>query len=249
MEKVIEEIKQYLENNKNDDNIYEKISQMDISVQDKVLYSLLLNGWENKAQHTGVKVLEDFEVFDYYVFPTARNFFLQFAGLTLNGMRNPIWGQGIPREQHYKYQADIIDEVDVTEIAISEALQIKKDELLVPIAWEDRFWVMPTLYLSETGIVYYFYEDYIGVEANNLYSYFAQVFGFEIKLSVEDKKEEVFADYELISQIEDALNQGTYISYAQKRFSRNGGMPNPLTADDDFTKTFLTAADQNPFRN
>ena len=75
MRKDIEKIKQYLKDNRNDDNIYEKINQMDIGVQDKVLYSLLLNGWENKVQHTGIKVLEDFRIFDYYVFPAARNFF------------------------------------------------------------------------------------------------------------------------------------------------------------------------------
>ena len=49
--------------------------------------------------------------------------------------------------------------------------------------------------------------------------------------------------YELISQIEDHLDQGDYISYAKKRFSKNGGAPNPLTANDDFTKTFLTTVD------
>lgn len=243
MRKDMEKIKQYLKDNRNDDNIYEKINQMDIGVQDKVLYSLLLNGWENKVQHTGIKVLEDFRIFDYYVFPAARNFFLQFAGLTINGMKNPAWGKGLPREKQYKYQVDIAEEVDIADIAISEALQIKKDELLVPFAWEDRFWVAPTLYLSETGKVYYSYEGYVGVEANNLMSYFAQVFGFEMRLREEDKKEEVFADYELISQIEDHLDQGDYISYAKKRFSKNGGAPNPLTANDDFTKTFLTTVD------
>ena len=243
MGKSIEAIRQYLKENKSDDDIYTKLSRMNISTQDKVMYCLWLNGWKNKARNAGTKVLQDFEIFEYYVFPVARKFLTQFAGLTINGTRNPVWQNGIPKEQQYKYQVNITKEVDITDIAISEALQIKKDELLIPIAWEDRFWVMPTLYLSETGKVYYSYEGNIGIEANNLCSYFAQVFGFEPKLRSEDKKEEVFADYEQISQIEDDLNQGNYISYAQKRFSRNGGVPNPLTADDDFTKTFLATTD------
>ena len=43
-----------------------------------------------------------------------------------------------------------------------------------------------------------------------------------------------------MDDIEAQVNEGTYVSYAQKRFAKNNGVPNPLVGKDPFTQWLLT---------
>ena len=161
----------------------------------------------------------------------------QFGGMSIKGMRFPPWyPQKTDEISDYNYCVDIIKEVDIWEICFLEILQTEKNELLIPIASEDRIWTVADIYLSETGKVYYCAEGQIGVEASDLFSIFAQIFGFVQRLSLKNRSEVTFSEYDLLDRIEKDINQGTYMLYAQRRFAKDVGTRNVKVADDDFTK-------------
>lgn len=51
---------------------------------------------------------------------------------------------------------------------------------------------------------------------------------------------ENYEDYDLCDQLGVELNNHTYVSYAQKRFMENRGVPNPIIAKDTFTQWILS---------
>lgn len=245
MEKYLE-IKEFIDIRSPMEDIYEELRTLKYSVEDKVKFCLSLNGWNSAIRTDGLKAINDMSIFGHYIFPAGEAFLKQFGGMSIKGMKFPPW---FPQEtteiNSYDYHIDITKEVDIWDISFLEILQTKKNELLIPIASEDRIWTIPNIYLSETGKVYYCSEGQIGVEAPDLLSYFAQIFGFVERLKPENRLEETFSEYDLLDNIEKDIDQGTYMLYAQRRFAKNIDVENAKIANDNFTKWLLSISKVN----
>ncbi len=245
MEKYLE-IKNFIDIQSPLEDIYEELRTLKYSVEDKVKFCLYLNGWNSAIREDGLKAIDDMSIFGHYIFPAGEAFLKQFGGMSIKGMKFPPWfPKGTTEISSYDYYIDITKEVDIWEISFLEILQTKKNELLIPIASEERIWTIPNLYLSETGKVYSCSEGQIGVEAPNLLSYFAQIFGFVERLSPENRHEKIFSEYDLLDNIEKDIDQGVYMLYAQRRFAKNVGVENAKIADDSFTKWLLSISEVN----
>lgn len=214
---------------------------MDMSEIEKIKLRLIQNGWNGKKRKEGVAVLEDMEIYGFYVFPLGRIFLEQFGGIKIDGTKYS--DEPTNQLQSLRSHIQICKQLKLDEISFLEALQMKKDELLIPIGKEDRYWDISHIYWGESGKVYYSCEDYVGTIAPNLFSYFAQVLGFEKQPRRSDRQEEVFVDYGWYEEIENRIDNGSYTFYAQKRFAQNMGKPNPLIAHDEFTKWLLTISE------
>ena len=73
-----------------------------------------------------------------------------------------------------------------------------------------------------------------GNDGNSEHSF--GLFGFVQRLSLKNRSEVTFSEYDLLDRIEKDINQGTYMLYAQRRFAKDVGTRNVKVADDDFTK-------------
>lgn len=232
------ELKKLLSSNLDSQQLYYMLSAMDIPITSKVMCCLAHNGWNGSKREEGRKILEDIAIFGLYAFPAGQIFLEQFGGLKIIGGKHPEWQSRLP--QDFQYCIRIPSSIELCRIGFWEVVQQSKDELIIPIAREHRYWDTLDIYWGESGKVYYSCEDYVGNMASNLVSYFAQVFGFEKSLNKSEWCEESFVDYARYEEIENQVNQGCYVSYAQKRFAQTGGVPNPITASDEFTKWLLS---------
>ena len=106
----------------------------------------------------------------------------------------------------------------------------------------DRYWSSELIYWSETGKVYGETEGQFEEIAPNLFDFFAQFFGLkeEYQPYLDWNPDKNYEDYALADKIEAEMNQETYVSYAQKRFVKNGDVPDPIESQDAFTQWMLS---------
>ncbi len=220
---------------------YQKVNEMDISEIEKVKLCLIQNGWNGKKRREGITVLEDMKIFGFYAFPLGQLFLERFGGMKIDGAK--CSAEFIKHSQTLRYYIQICKQLKLDQIAFLEALQIKKNELMIPIGKEDRYWDISYIYWGESGKVYYSCEDFVGIIAPNLFSYFAQIFGFEKQPQRDARQEEAFVDYDWYEEIENKIDKGDYVFYAQKRFTQNMGQPNPITTSDEFIKWLITISE------
>lgn len=226
---------------------YQTLCKMNISTEEKVKYCLAARrGWTGETQKDGLRAIEFLEQFDYYIFPAARIFLEKFGGMEIQGM-------DMERGLHFTRLAELlvtgIDTVDFEdECSISNfyVLEIHKNELLIPVGrdtlWGGTYSGYRTVFWGESGAVYATNEGCVQIIASDMFSYFAQLFGFE-KVTPPPLPSgywESYENWDLADKIEEEMIAKTHISYAQKRFAQNGGVPNPIMAKDAFTQWMLS---------
>ena len=214
----------------------QKMGTLNYSVEDKVKYCLSLFGWTGEKRPEAQSVIQDMEHYNYYIFPAARIFLERFAGLRIE---YELRARGQSTELH----SDIFPHLfNIYDFVFFEGLQIFKNELLVPVM---KTWEMYIL-LGESGRVHYWNcDDTTGIFPEDLFSVLSSmVFSLEkdiwFRTTPEDRQEVSWWDGDLMDDIEAQVNEGTYVPYAQKRFAKNNGVPNPLVGKDPFTQWLLT---------
>ena len=214
----------------------QKMGTLNYSVEDKVKYCLSLFGWTGEKRPEAKSVFRDMEHYNYYIFPAARIFLERFAGLRIEYEFPAI---SKPTELYPNIFTDSFDECDFSFV---EGLQIFKNELLVPVM---KTWDMYIL-LGESGRVHYWNcDNTTGILREDLFSvFYSRLFLLErsiwFRTTKKDRQEVSWWDDDLMGDIEAQVNEGTYVSYAQKRFAKNNGVPNPLVGKDPFTQWLLT---------
>ena len=208
---------------------------LNYSVEDKVKYCLSLFGWTGEKRPEAKSVFQDMEHYNYYIFPAARIFLERFAGLRIE-YESQVWSKPT------LYPNIFTDSFDECDFSFYEGLQIFKNELLVPVM---KTWYM-YIFLGESGRVHYWNcDDTTGILREDLFSvFYSRLFSLDrdiwFRTTPEDRQEVSWWDEDLMDEIEDQFNEGTYVSYAQKRFAKNNGVPNPLVGKDPFTQWLLT---------
>ena len=214
----------------------QKMGTLNYSVEDKVKYCLSLFGWTGEKRPEAKSVFQDMEHYNYYIFPAARIFLERFAGLQIEYELERL---SKSTELCSNIFTDSFDECD---FSFYEGLQIFKNELLIPVVQTDGMNIL----LAESGRVHYWRcDDTTGIFPEDLFSVLSSmVFSLEkdiwFRTTPEDRQEVSWWDEDLMDEIEDQFNEGTYVSYAQKRFAKNNGVPNPLVGKDPFTQWLLT---------
>lgn len=217
------------------------------SLEERVKQALARCGWNGSKRQEGVEALEQLDLFSYYLFPAARIFVEQFGGMRMRGAFFP------PRSEVEKTLILIGWRTPDNEPAYCESwflptvevIQLQRDELLIEIGCVEhgnRYWSSELIYWSENGKVYGETEGQFEEIAPNLFDFFAQFFGLkeEYQPFLDWNPDKNYEDYDLSDKIEAEMNQETYVSYARKRFAKNGGVPNPITAQDSFTQWMLS---------
>ena len=214
----------------------QKMGTLNYNVEDKVKYCLSLFGWTGEKRAEAQSVFQDMEHYNYYIFPAARIFLERFAGLQIEYELRAL---SKPTELYPNIFTDSFDECD---FAFVEALQIFKNELLIPVVRTGEMDIL----LGESGMVHYWNcDDTTGIFPEDLFSVLSSmVFSLEKDIwfctTLEDRQEVSWWDQGLMDDIEAQVNEGTYVSYAQKRFAKNNNVPNPLVGKDPFTQWLLT---------
>ena len=214
----------------------QKMGTLNYNVEDKVKYCLSLFGWTGEKRAEAQSVFQDMEHYNYYIFPAARIFLERFAGLQIEYELRAL---SKPTELYPNIFTDSFDECD---FAFVEALQIFKNELLIPVVRTGEMDIL----LGESGMVHYWNcDDTTGIFPEDLFSVLSSmVFSLEkdiwFRTTPEDRQEVSWWDGDLMDDIEAQVNEGTYVPYAQKRFAKNNGVPNPLVGKDPFTQWLLT---------
>ena len=214
----------------------QKMGTLNYNVEDKVKYCLSLFGWTGEKRAEAQSVFQDMEHYNYYIFPAARIFLERFAGLRIEYELRAL---SKPTELYPNIFTDSFDECDFSFV---EGLQIFKNELLVPVM---KTWDMYIL-LGESGRVHYWNcDNTTGILREDLFSvFYSRLFLLErsiwFRTTKKDRQEVSWWDDDLMGDIEAQVNEGTYVSYAQKRFAKNNGVPNPLVGKDPFTQWLLT---------
>ena len=214
----------------------QKMGTLNYSVEDKVKYCLSLFGWTGEKRPEAKSVIRDMEHYNYYIFPAARIFLERFAGLQIE-YEFPTLG-----ESTKLYTNIFPHSFNIYDFVFYEGLQIFKNELLVPIM---KTWDMYIL-LGESGRVHYWNcDNTTGILREDLFSvFYSRLFLLErsiwFRTTKKDRQEVSWWDDDLMGDIEAQVNEGTYVSYAQKRFAKNNGVPNPLVGKDPFTQWLLT---------
>ena len=214
----------------------QKMGTLNYSVEDKVKYCLSLFGWTGEKRPKAKSVFQDMEHYNYYIFPAARIFLERFAGLQIE-YEFPTLGQSTER-----FPNTFTDSFDECDFAFVEALQIFKNELLIPVVRTGEMDIL----LGESGRVHYWNcDDTTGIFPEDLFSVLSSmVFSLEkdiwFRTTPEDRQEVSWWDQGLMDDIEAQVNEGTYVPYALKRFAQNNGVPNPLVGKDPFTQWLLT---------
>ena len=238
MKQYDDELKKLLQKSDGTYQLYQTLKKMDIPIMSKLKCCFAHNKWTGDKRKEGLEMKEDIELFGLYVFPAGRTFLERFGGLKIIGGEHREWLPMKPRDFQYHIWSSY--QLDIYTIGWWEALQQEKNELLVPIATERRYWDDLEIYWGESGKVYYMCGDYIGIRAQNLTSFFAQVFELEENLERSEWCEEIFAEYDWCDEIAEQVNQAKYVTYAQKRFAQNEGIPDPVMATDAFTQWLLS---------
>ena len=101
-------------------------------------------------------------------------------------------------------------------------------------------------FLGESGRVHYWAYDKTGILPGDLFSVLSSiVFGLKHDIRFpttrEERQEVSWWDQDLMDYIEIHANNQTYTPYAQKRFAKHGGVPNPMVSKDAFTQWLLSA--------
>lgn len=203
-----------------------KMNTLNYDIEDKVKYCLSLFGWTGEKRPQAEQIFQDMAQFHYYIFPAGRIFIERFGGLQI---KNTVEDLVFP----YKYSFDIEDFV------FCEALQIFKNELLIPIvSLDDEMYI----FLGESGRVHYWVSDVTGILPDNMFSvlaslvFFLEKYTFVWMIPEGEGQKTLWWDQNIMDCIENEFYNGTYVTYAQKRFAKNGGVPNPMTGKDAFTQ-------------
>lgn len=217
------------------------------SLEEKVKQALAQCGWNGSKRQEGIEALEQLDLFGFYLFPAARIFVEQFGGMQMKGAFLP------PRSDVKKEMTLIGWRTPANELAYCEpwflptveVIQLQRDELLIEIGnvdHGDRYWSSELIYWSENGKVYGETEGQFEEIAPNLFDFFAQFFGLkeEYRPYLDWNPDKNYEDYALADKIEAEMNQETYVSYAQKRFVKNGDVPDPIESQDAFTQWMLS---------
>ena len=217
------------------------------SLEEKVKQALAQCGWNGSKRQEGVEALELMDLFGFYLFPAARIFVEQFGGMWMKGGFLP------PRSDRKKTLTLIGWRTPDHELAYCESwflptvevIQLQRKELLLAIGnvdHGDRYWSSELIYWSENGKVYGETEGQFEEIAPNLFDFFAQFFGLkeEYQPFLDWNPDKNYEDYALADKIEAEMNQETYASYAQKRFAKNGDVPDPIESQDAFTQWMLS---------
>lgn len=213
----------------------QEICTLDYSMEDKVKYCLSLFGWTGEKRPEAKSIIQDMEHFNYYVFPAAQVFLERFGGVQIKFNVKNSDDVIVP------FVSSFVDSFDIDDFCFCEALQIFKNELLVPVIKVEEMMI----FLGESGRVHYWNSDFTGILPADLFSVLASMvflLGTDLWLSTtpEDRQEVLWWDDALMDSIEAQVNRGTYIPYAKKRFAQNGSIPNPMVGKDSFTKWLLT---------
>ena len=222
---------------------------METALEEQVKQALARCGWDGSKRQEGIEALEQLDLFGVYLFPAARIFVEQFGGIQMKG------GFFRPKSDVKKELILIgwrtpsreISGCELWELPVVEVIQLQRDELLIEIGvveHGDRYWSSEFIYWSENGKVYGETEGQFEEIAPNLFDFFAQFFGLkeEYQPFLDWDPDKNYEDYNLSDKIEAKMDQGTYISYAQKRFAKNGGIPDPIQSQDSFTQWMLSMA-------
>ncbi len=206
--RFISEAIQYDGNNIKAGELYQKVSALSCSLEDKVKFILQHWGWDGTVRVEGKFIMSKINGAGFTIPVHIEQFFEQMYGLHLprktQSDRTPYGGT-----LEFWYQ-DIIDYEDF--FIPSECLSVKFDDDIMPIGylleyggyssnvldgWEDPYYDSSgewsyELYLGNSG-KFYFWDrttsDYVGVEAENLLSFFASAFGL-----IENQEESIRLD-------------------------------------------------------
>ena len=143
------------------------LRQMKISNDEKIKYYLSMQGWSGAIQPKGLEFLKLCEQFGCYIFPAARTLWKQFGGLSIHS------------RFHFdstEFEGLFIgnDSFDIDDVIELELLELKKNELLIPVG-VDTLWGTyngyRTVYWGESGKVYVTNEGFIYTIAQDMFSY------------------------------------------------------------------------------
>lgn len=226
--RFISEATQYDGKNTKTGELYQKVSKLSCSLEDKVKFILQHWGWNGVTREESKVIITKINQTGFTIPINVEQFFEQMCGLHFpRKTQNTTNSYGGTLEFWYQ---DIVDYKDF--FIPSECLSVKFDDDIMPIGymleydgyssnapsgWEDPYYkaqgcCCSELFLGSSGKVYLWnleVSDYIGVEAENLLSFFAVSFGL-IKDQGEIGDTATDEDIELMEKIENYYKQGIY---------------------------------------
>lgn len=208
--------------------LYQKVSKISCSLEDKVKFILQHWGWNGATRAESKLIITKINQTGFTIPINVEQFFEQMCGLCLpRKTQNTTDSSGGTLEFWHQ---DIVDYEDF--FIPSECLSVKFDDDILPIGYLSEYsgyssnapdgWENPhykaqgcccsDLFLGSSGKVYLWnleVSDYIGVEAEDLLSFFAVSFGL-IKDQGAIGDTATDNDIELIEKIENCYKQGNY---------------------------------------
>lgn len=209
--------------------LYQKVSKLSCSLEDKVKFILRHWGWNGSVREEAKYIMSKINDVGFTIPIHAEQFFEQMYGLFLP-MKKTVRDLEISYGGTlcFRYLPYFEDDFFI----FSECLSVKFDDDIIPIGcmfdyngyslnaldgWEDPYYVSSgawcyELYLGNSGKFYFedqVISDYVGVEAENLLLFFASAFGL-IENQEETGERETDEDYERMELIEQLYKEGKY---------------------------------------
>lgn len=205
--------------------LYEQLQNQPIPLEDKVKFILRHWGWGNFSSKKANEKIAEIELSGFVIPQNVKELLMQFYGL-----RVPVK----TKDPYDKYGGIVIFEIPKkweSMISSTELLCVHYDDDIMPIGymlnyngasnqkidgWEDPQYQSCgyeyyDLYLGSSGQVYFQFVDgdCIGIKGESLVDFFAKSFG--LITFKEDVIEELNNDdFDLLEQIDELYDQGTY---------------------------------------